>query len=125
MPQHDQRPLIGVERGQGRHQLVRDLPSGRPRTRGRSRRLTASGGLVAHLAAPPSRAQQVERAVHHDPVKPRAEGPPAVEAVERPHRRKHRLLRDVLRCARVVDDQERGPVCAVPVAPDKRLDRVG
>jgi hypothetical protein len=55
-------------------------------------------------------------------VQPRAERPPPVEAIERAHRGEKRLLRDVLGCGGVVDDEQRGAVRARPVQPEELLE---
>jgi hypothetical protein len=66
----------------------------------------------------------VNRAVHDDSVQPWAEGPPAIEAVQRPDCGQKRLLGDVLGRRGVVHDQERCPVSPAPVRAKKRLHRL-
>ena len=79
--------------------------------------------VAAELAAQRARTRPVDCAVDDDPVQPRAERPPAVEAVERAHGCEKRLLRDVLRGGGVVDDEQRGAVGARPVQPEELLER--
>jgi hypothetical protein len=57
-------------------------------------------------------------------VKPGAERPPAVEAIEGPDRGEERLLGDVLRSGAVADHHVCGPVRAAPMAPEELLDRL-
>src|SRR6266511_4611398 len=64
----------------------------------------------------------VDRAVDGDPVQPRAEGPPAVEPVERANGGEERLLRDVLRGGGVVHDEVRSAIGARPVLAEEGLE---
>jgi putative transcriptional regulator len=91
-----------------------------PARRGRGR---LGRGVDGELAAQRPRARPVDRAVDDDPVQPRPERPPAVEAVEGADGGEEGLLRDVLGRGGVVDDEVRGAVGAGPVAPDEGLER--
>jgi hypothetical protein len=115
VPQHDHGALVRVERGERGERLVR--PAVAP-LRG------LAVHRLGHLAAQRARARPVDRPVHDDPVQPRPERAPAVEAVERADGRQERLLGDVLRGYRVVDDQVRGPVRGRPVRAEQRLHRL-
>ena len=102
---HDDRALLGRRARRAPRAPRPDGAAAPPRAR---RRLAdASAGDLAPQRAG---ARPVDRAVDDDPVQPRPERPPAVEAVERAQRREERLLRDVLGRRGVVDDQPRGPV---------------
>ena len=67
-------------------------------------------------------ARPVDRPVDDDPVQPRPERTAPVETVEVPQRGQERLLRDVLRCGRVLDDEIGGPVRPRPVLAEQRLE---
>ena len=77
------------------------------------------------LASQLPRARPVDRPVDDDPVQPGPEGAAAVEAVEVAHGGEERLLRDVLGCSGVVNDEVRGTVGSRPVQPEQRLDPRG
>ncbi len=116
----------GGERGQGRNNAL----GVRPATLGLAGfagpravqvlRLRLHCGLRAQRAG----ARPVDRPVDHDPVQPGAERAAAVEAIERPHRRQERLLRDVLGRGLVVNDEIRRTVGQGPVAPVESLERL-
>jgi hypothetical protein len=114
--QDDDRTRLGVEGGERAGQVVPE-----PVIEPLGRRLHA---FRRDLGAAAALAQQVERAVHDDPVQPRLERAAPVEVRERPHGREHRVLADVLGRRRVAHDQERRAVRPFPVAPHQRLDGV-
>ena len=74
------------------------------------------------LRAEPARAGPVDRAVDDDPVQPRPEGAPPVEAIERADRRQECLLRDVFGGCGVVRDEIGRPIGPRPVGAEERLD---
>ena len=79
-------------------------------------------GNFGQLAAKCACARPVDRAVDDDPVQPRPERTAPVETVEVAQRGQERLLRDVLRGGRVLDDEIGGPVRPGPVLAKQRLE---
>ena len=113
VPHDDDGALLGRQSGE----------SGENRGIGRLARVLGSGPLgELRLPAQAPRACSVDRAVHDDPMQPRPERAPAVEAVEVPDRGEKRLLRDVLGERAVVDDEIRRAVGAGPMSVEKRLE---
>ena len=80
---------------------------------------------VGHLAPQLARAGVVDGAVDDDAVKPRAERPAAIEAVERADGGQERLLGDVLGRGRVVQHEPRRPVGARPMAAEELGEGLG
>ena len=91
---------------------------------GRASRRRLQLGLDRGFLAQRSGSSPVDRPVDHDPVQPGPERAPAIEAVQRPHRRQEGLLRDVLGRRGIVDHQVRGPVSPRPMAPVELLERL-
>ena len=74
---------------------------------------------VGHLAPQLAGAGVVDGAVDDDPMQPGAEGPAAVEAIQRADGGEEGLLRDVLGGGRVVHHEPRRPVGARPMAAEE------
>ena len=109
--------MIRRERAERGHGLRAESVRGRLRERRCDRK-----PFVPDLSPQGPYPRPVDCPVHDDPMKPRPEGPPAVEAVEGANCREERLLGDVLGRGRIVDDEVGGTVRPGPVVAEESLE---